>query len=202
MKGNDEAGVSLEMLEKRILAILDSNSKISTLDLVRRFVNEGIAEERVIEAIKDLEDRDEIELNENFFMYDSFLQYVKDVDLNFWFYFTIVVVVGTLIMVFVVPNVWPFVVIRWVFGSLFILFLPGYALVNALFLRRGDLKDIERLALSVGLSLAITPLTGFLLNYTIFGIRLIPIIVSLSIFILGMNFLAIYRKFRMGRSLR
>jgi uncharacterized membrane protein len=202
MKGNDEAGVSLEMLEKRILAILDSNSKISTLDLVRRFVNEGIAEERVIEAIKDLEDRDEIELNENFFMYDSFLQYIKDVDLNFWFYFTIVVVVGTLIMVFVVPSVWPFVVIRWVFGSLFILFLPGYALVNALFLRRGDLKDIERLALSVGLSLAITPLTGFLLNYTIFGIRLIPIIVSLSIFILGMNFLAIYRKFRMGRSLR
>jgi uncharacterized membrane protein len=202
MKGNDEAGVSLEMLEKRILAILDSNSKISTLDLVRRFVNEGIAEERVIEAIKDLEDRDEIELDENFFMYDSFLQYIKDVDLNFWFYFTIVVVVGTLIMVFVVPSVWPFVVIRWVFGSLFILFLPGYALVNALFLRRGDLKDIERLALSVGLSLAITPLTGFLLNYTIFGIRLIPIIASLSIFILGMNFLAIYRKFRMGRSLR
>jgi uncharacterized membrane protein len=202
MKGNDEAGVSLEMLEKRILAILDSNSKISTLDLVRRFVNEGIAEERVIEAIKDLEDRDEIELDENFFMYDSFLQYIKDVDLNFWFYFTIVVVVGTLVMVFVVPNVWPFVVIRWVFGSLFILFLPGYALVNALFLRRGDLKDIERLALSVGLSLAITPLTGFLLNYTIFGIRLIPIIASLSIFILGMNFLAIYRKFRMGRSLR
>ncbi|MGC9069263.1 MAG: DUF1616 domain-containing protein [Thermoprotei archaeon] len=200
MRRNDSEEESLRIIKRRILAILDNNSTISTVDLVRRLVNEGTDEEKIIEAIKALEEEDKIELEYNFFNV-SFLQYLKDTDLNFWFYFTITVVMGALMMIFVVPSVWPFVIIRWIFGSLFILFLPGYALVNVFFPRRRDLDDVERLALSVGLSLAITPLTGLLLNYTVFGIRLNPVVATLSIFILGMTFLAVYRKFKIGKAL-
>jgi uncharacterized membrane protein len=200
MRRNDSEEESLRIIKRRILAILDNNSTISTVDLVRRLVNEGTDEEKIIEAIKALEEEDKIELEYNFFNV-SFLQYLKDTDLNFWFYFTITVVMGTLMMIFVVPSVWPFIIIRWIFGSLFILFLPGYALVNVFFPRRRDLDDVERLALSVGLSLAITPLTGLLLNYTVFGIRLNPVVATLSIFILGMTFLAVYRKFKIGKAL-
>lgn len=66
------------------------------------------------------------------------------------------------------------------------LFLPGYALIAALFPAKNDLGGIERVALSFGLSIAIMSLIGFGLNYTLGGIRLIPILISLSGFALVM----------------
>lgn len=46
--------------------------------------------------------------------------------------------------------------------------------------RDGGIDGIERVALSFGLSIAIVPLIGLVLNFTPFGIRLAPILVSVS----------------------
>jgi len=72
--------------------------------------------------------------------------------------------------------------IRVVLGLPFVLFFPGYALIAALYPRKDDLDGIERLALSLGLSLAVVPLIGLVLNYTPWGIRLTPILVGLTLF--------------------
>ncbi len=72
--------------------------------------------------------------------------------------------------------------IRIILGLPLVLFLPGYALIATLFPRKNDLDGIERIALSFGLSIAITPLLGLGLNYTPFGIRLTPILIVLSVF--------------------
>jgi len=71
-------------------------------------------------------------------------------------------------------------VARTVLGLFLVLFLPGYSLIAALFPKQGDLDGVERLALSFGLSIAVTPLIGLTLNYTSYGIRLEPILLSLS----------------------
>lgn len=86
---------------------------------------------------------------------------------------------------------------RVVLGSLLVLFLPGYSLVEALYPGEGDLEPLERLALSVGLSLALVPLVGLLLNYTPWGIRLDPVIAALSTLTLSLLLLASYRKYRL-----
>lgn len=92
--------------------------------------------------------------------------------------------------------------IRVVVGLAFVLFLPGYAFIAALFPEAGEppqsnpdgnedrlsaptqrdrgIDGIERVALAFGLSIAIVPLLGLALNFTPFGIRLVPIIVSIS----------------------
>jgi len=70
--------------------------------------------------------------------------------------------------------------LREFLGLLFVLFIPGYVLTNALFPRKNDLDTIEHVALSFGLSLAISPLIGLGLNYTPFGIRLTPIVIALT----------------------
>lgn len=70
--------------------------------------------------------------------------------------------------------------LRIVIGLPFILFFPGYAALSVLFPEGKDLEIIERVALSFGLSIAISPLVGFGLNYTPFGIRLAPILFSLA----------------------
>ncbi len=71
-------------------------------------------------------------------------------------------------------------------GLVMVLFLPGYALIAALFPHKDDLDGIERVALSFGLSIAVVPLIGLGLNYTPWGIRLVPVVVSLSIFTIAL----------------
>ncbi|UCE73895.1 MAG: DUF1616 domain-containing protein, partial [Methanomassiliicoccales archaeon] len=56
--------------------------------------------------------------------------------------------------------------LRIIFGIPFLLFLPGYSLISALWTRNSDLEGLERIALSLGLSIAIVALTGLGLNYT------------------------------------
>jgi len=86
--------------------------------------------------------------------------------------------------------------VRTILGLPFLLFIPGYVLVGALFpgkkTDRG-IDTLERLALSFGLSIALIPLIGLLLNYTLWGIRLEPILFSLFLFIMGGGFVAMYR---------
>lgn len=84
--------------------------------------------------------------------------------------------------------------LRMAMGLPFVLFFPGYTLICALFPGKEDLEGIERTALSFGLSLAVVPLIGLMLNYTPFGIRLYPIVVSLFLFTLLMSLLSIYRR--------
>ncbi|PWB50007.1 MAG: hypothetical protein C3F06_12955 [Candidatus Methanoperedenaceae archaeon] len=84
--------------------------------------------------------------------------------------------------------------IRTILGIAMVLFLPGYSLIAALFTRKNDLDGIERLALSFGLSIAVVPLIGLGLNFTPFGIRLVPLLISLSVFTLAMLMIAHYRR--------
>ncbi|NLA39706.1 MAG: DUF1616 domain-containing protein, partial [Methanomicrobiales archaeon] len=84
--------------------------------------------------------------------------------------------------------------LRILFGVAMVLFIPGYALIAALFPARDDLDGIERVALSFGLSIAVVPLIGLALNYTPWGIRLDPILASLTIFTLAMAAVAWYRR--------
>ena len=84
--------------------------------------------------------------------------------------------------------------LRNAIGLPFVLFLPGYALIAALFPAKSDLDGIERVALSFGLSIAVVPLIGLGLNYTPWGIATLPILISLSTFTFIMCGLAYLRR--------
>ena len=104
-----------------------------------------------------------------------------------WYWTTIAVAIATVIAVFVIPeNAYPIVYIRYALGSIFVLWLPGYTFIKALFPTKVPIKTssesldtIERVAFSSGMSLALVPIVGLLLNYTPWGIRLTPIVLSL-----------------------
>ena len=122
-------------------------------------------------------------------------------------------VLGTLVAVFLpLVNETP---LRIVVGLPFVLFVPGYALIAALFPEAGDppvddratddakqsnaqsrsgIDGIERVALSFGLSIAVVPLIGLVLNFTPWGIRLVPIVVSISAFTLFLTAIAVQRR--------
>lgn len=115
-------------------------------------------------------------------------KYIAQSDLQIVFILTIL----TFIFVLVPPLDQSF--IRTILGLIMVLFLPGYALIATLFIGKDDLDAIERIALSFGLSIAVVPLLGLGLNYTPFGIRLMPILITLSFFTIAMLAIAYIRR--------
>ena len=93
----------------------------------------------------------------------------------------------------------------------FVLFVPGYVFIAALFPEEGEgpavdadpdveregIDGIERVALSFGTSIALVPLIGLGLNFTPWGIRLVPILVSLTAFTLVATAVAAQRRWRL-----
>jgi uncharacterized membrane protein len=106
----------------------------------------------------------------------------------------IVILFILIISIFVIVPPLNTTPVRTILGIPMVLFFPGYSLIAALFPRQDDLEWIERLALSLGLSIAVVPLLGLALNYTSWGIRLNPILITLDIFILLMCLITIKRR--------
>ena len=95
----------------------------------------------------------------------------------------IVMILATLLIIFVftLPDG---NILRIAFGLPFLLFLPGYSLVSAMWARKSELDGLERVALSLGLSIAIVALAGLGLNYTPWGITLTSVAICLYCLIL------------------
>lgn len=125
---------------------------------------------------------------------NSFIKYIVSVEATNLYIIIIFIILNWLLVNFVESP--PLVYVRYVIGSIFILFLPGYALIEALYPKGEELDALERFALSIGLSLAIVPLVGLILNYTPWGIRLEPTTISLSILTFILYCYATYRKYR------
>jgi len=102
-------------------------------------------------------------------------------------------IVLILIIVFS-PSSPSYNVFRIILGLPLMLFIPGYALSAALFPRQEVLDTIERVALSFGLSIASVALTGLILNYTPLGIKLEPVLYSVSGFTFAVSLIALWRR--------
>ncbi len=133
----------------------------------------------------DIENRNRLE---------NFIRYLSSVESS-WFHIITTILVIVIALVFLVQNP-PLIYLRYILGSLFVLYLPGYALIEALYPRGDELEALERLALSIGLSLALVPLVGLILNYTPWGIRLTPVTISLALLTEALAFYALYRKYQ------
>jgi len=110
---------------------------------------------------------------------------------SFWYWLLVATVIATNIVIHIPLLTYA----RYVLGSLFVLYLPGASLIELLYPKREHISQLERLALSIGLSLALTPLVGLILNYTPWGIRLNPIVASLTILTITLSTGALIRKY-------
>lgn len=74
-----------------------------------------------------------------------------------------------------------------------VLFIPGYVLIAAIYPKKDDLDNLERLALSAGFSIAIAPVLGLLLKFTSWTeLTDLPLVLSLLTIILII--IAAYRR--------
>jgi|GEM_PF-546719 hypothetical protein len=119
-----------------------------------------------------------------------------------WYWITIAFSITAAILIFSMPaNDYPIVFIRSGLAAIFVLLLPGYAFMRTLFPKEVPIETnsesmdtVERFVLSIGLSMVITPIVGLILNYTPWGIRLIPITLVLLAFIFCSSTAGIFRE--------
>lgn len=81
-------------------------------------------------------------------------------------------------------------------GLPFLLFIPGYLLISLLYPRKKEyhsISGLERVAYSLGFSIALVSLAGLFLNFTPWGIRLEPILFSLFLLTELLGLIAMYR---------
>jgi len=153
------------------------------------FVKERIpiAEEKILAAILKLQSQGTIKLESQPLPASLKLATYLKTSQALWYWATIAVATITVVIVFTVPeDFYPWSYLRNVLGIIFVLWLPGYTFIKALFPARmpiktstENLETIERIALSLGMSIALVPIIGLLLYYTPLGISVTPIVLSL-----------------------
>ena len=154
-----------------------------------------LTEEDFIVAVRNMERDGSFTLQEPLHEIETPLDYLFNPTLSAWLWVTLSVTALAVAAVFLTPESFPIVVIRWLLGSILVLYLPGYALLQLLFPKGSEIDSLERFALNIGLSLALVPLIGLVLNYTPWGIRFVPIITSLSAFVIIFAVAAAARKY-------
>ncbi len=115
-----------------------------------------------------------------------------------WLEIVLAFTVITLLAVYLIPSDSALVAIRFVLGFIFIVFLPGYCLVNILFLGKNRLDIIESLTLSVALSFGLAGLIGLFLGLSPIGINFLSITISLGVLVLALATVAYVRMSREG----
>jgi uncharacterized membrane protein len=86
--------------------------------------------------------------------------------------------------------------VRLFLAVVYVLFLPGYSLVELVFMFDKDVTGVERIAYSFGFSIAAVILLSYLLDYSPWGIRLEPLLIGISLFTIVCIILATVRKFK------
>ncbi len=113
-----------------------------------------------------------------------------------WLEIIILYTILTMLIVYLVPSDSPLSTIRFVLGFVFVVFLPGYCLVNILFLGSNRLDPVEMAVLSVALSFGIAGLVGLFLGLSPIRISFESITVSLTVIVLVLAVVAFVRKTR------
>jgi hypothetical protein len=168
------------------------------IELVRQKYN--LPEEKILGIILRLEDENKIQFDSINSRKPGHLialkNYIFSKD-SIWYWITNSLVIGTATSVFVIPQSdYPIIYVRQVLGVLFVLFLPGLVLMKALYPCSVPISTpseyidaVERLAFGFALSIALTAVIGLALNYTPWGITLIPM--TLTLFALTLVFAAV-----------
>lgn len=166
-------------------------------DAVEKYVRSGMPRHKAVGKVYNMWLEGQLRLRDPHPPRD-FLEYLSRPDYSTWLWASALLLALTLASIELSDTLKPLLYARYVLGTLLVLYMPGMALIEALYPKEEELSPLERLALSIGLSLAVVPLIGLVLNYTPWGIRLNPILASLTLYTAATLALAAYRKYRIA----
>jgi hypothetical protein len=185
-----------ELIERMVLDVIQRQNLTKVGEVVanlQRF-DKFLTTEEIHDAAKRLERRGEVNLSEEKIS-PSFLRNLGDIQGNAPFWIAILGCIGVLAASFALPQDESWMGVRQAAIAIFLFIIPGYVTTNAL-IPRNRLSYVERIAVSVGLSLATVALVGVVLAYGISGIKQEPIVISLTALVVALALVGAYKDFR------
>lgn len=149
--------------------------------------------DEIIDAARRLERRGEVNLSEEKIS-SSFVGNLGNVEANAPFWIAILASAAIIVATFILPQSELWFEITQISIVVFLFVIPGYVMTNA-FIARNRLSYVERMGLSVGLSLATVALVGIVLAYGIAGIKQEPVVISLVAIVVALAFIGAYKDF-------
>ena len=186
----------LQLLEK------EKPERVETLvELVQQ--KAPLSEEKIVDIILGLQNEGKVRFAETVTSTSSLPAYLRS-GKAYWYWITIILAATTAIVVFTVPeDAYPLVYARYLLGSIFVLWMPGYTFIKSLFPTKvpirtssPELDNVERMALSIGMSLVLVPIVGLLLNYAPWGIQSTSVTISLLLLAFTFATVAVIREFQ------
>lgn len=163
-----------------------------------------ITENQALCKIQELESQGKIKLDPHPLSQPTTITSILKTSQSSWYWITIAISLATVLVVYAIPeNLQPWSYIRNAIGAIFTFLLPGYTFMKTLYPVNVPIKTsteyldtVERIGLSLGMSLALVSLVGLLLNYTPWGITLTPIVLTLFTLTLSFATVAVIRENR------
>ena len=199
----DDKDQKTSTLNKHIIQIVKDKHPKTIQQLVKLVHQENpLPQQEIIEHILNLQNQGKLTFKKDTtFIPLTLKSYLKSSH-SYWYWTIIAIALATTTTVFTIPeNAYPIVYTRYVLGSVFVLFLPGYSLIKALFPTK-ELDNIERTVLSIVMSLTLVPITALLLNYTPWGIRTTPVTLSLLALTITFATIALMREQEISKNLQ
>ncbi len=190
-------------LTQIILEVLNEKKPQSVKHLTK-ILNEDFdfTDEEIIESVLKLQTEGTILFENQNLQSRNLRTYLKS-GAAIWYWVTIVVIILATLVFILSESIYPWIYVRNVLGLIFILFLPGFAFIKALFpikiyakSSNGNLEEIEHIALSIGMSIALVSTAGLLLYYSPWGLDFVTIILFLVTFTLVSATTAIIKEYR------
>ncbi len=192
-----------ETVRELILEALRSRRFSTVHGVVTELRSKGVPEDVTMRMIKDLAQEGRVLLNLPGASDETVMTPVSGLVEYLWstlaldLWVTLVLLLLGLVTTLLIPvDMYPLVVLRWIFGGLLLVFVPGFAFIRVLFPFERFIDRWERLALSCGLSIALAVLVAFGLNFTPWGITLVPTATVLAVITLVSIFIATFRRAR------
>ena len=199
-----DSNSTTDELTQTILRIVDEKSPQTVQELVA-FVQEkgGWSDKEIVDIVMKLQSESKIRLSSPSLSVPSNLLSYMQSNQALWYRVTVAVSIFAMVFAFLISeDFYPWSYIRNVLGLIFVLWLPGYTFIQLLFPVNApktetstNLSRVDRIALSIIMSMALVALIGSVLNFTPWGINIITIILSLLVFSLVSATAAVIREY-------
>jgi hypothetical protein len=160
----------------------------------------ALDEETLIQTVKGMVRDGSLKLEGPKYPIQSFPDYLFTLGVSSWFWATMAVTALAAVLALTPTGFFPVDVLRWGFGSLFLLFLPGYSFLQLIFPKQREMRKPQRYIFSIAVSLAIVIMLGLVLNYSGAGIRLATLLESIGSVTVVFAVAAAFRLYLLNRA--
>jgi hypothetical protein len=180
LNNQQEINLKIENEIINIIHIINPNNTKELIDICKK--RTGFNENEILKALFNLENNGKIYYEKT----NSYKQIPSYFGYKSWYFFSVIFALTSVCAVLFIPNIYPIAYARNILGLSLVFFMPGYAFIKMVFpsqpsikFRDQELNTFERFALSICMSLALSPLIILTIYFTLMGIDFVPIALSL-----------------------